>query len=146
MLCLGNICRSPLSEILLQSKISTSHFVDSAGTINFHEGKKADARSIAVAQQHGLDLNYHRSRPIAKQDFIDFDLIFCMDQQNYNDALQLTQNQAQKQQLYLILDLLPIKNKNVPDPYYGAANGFEQVYNLLDEATDALVAKHQLGH
>lgn len=139
MLCLGNICRSPLAEGILREKISKNHFVDSAGTINMHQGKKADARSIAVAKSHGVDINIHRSRPITKNDLDEFDIIFCMDQHNYDDAISMAKSEAQKQKISLILEDYGDGNiLEVPDPYYSDLQDFEEVYLLLDKACDRI--------
>ncbi|WKS94687.1 low molecular weight protein-tyrosine-phosphatase [Riemerella columbina] len=137
MLCLGNICRSPLAEGILRAKISEEHEVDSAGTSNYHEGNLADPRSIQTAEFHGIDIRNHRSRPLTTADFKYFDKIYCMDEQNYRDALRLAENEEERQKLTLILD----GGAEVPDPYYGGVGGFEKVYALLDKACDKIAEK-----
>jgi protein-tyrosine phosphatase len=133
MVCLGNICRSPLAEGILRSKLSVEHFVDSAGTIGFHEGEKPDRRSIETAARHGIDISGQRSRPLQKADFQRFDRIYCMDKSNLRDVLSLAENAEQKAKVSLI-----IENTNVPDPYYGSAKDFENVFQMLDEACEEI--------
>lgn len=140
MLCLGNICRSPLAEGILKSKVSDIHEIDSAGTSAFHEGHQADPRSIETADFHGIDITDHRSRPLTKEDFKVFDVIYCMDQQNYKDALKLAENEKEQQKLKLILE----DQQEVPDPYYGGIGGFEKVYAMLDKACDRVIKELNL--
>ena len=148
MVCLGNICRSPLAEGILASKLPNDKFlVDSAGTGSWHIGRTPDNRSIATAKKNGLDICNQKGRQFQKSDFDAFDYIFVMDNSNYNDVIHLAQNQAQKEKIQLILDaIFPNENVDVPDPYYGVANGFDMVYEMLDEACEViaqrLIAKH----
>ena len=148
MVCLGNICRSPLAEGILASKLPNDKFlVDSAGTGSWHIGRTPDNRSIATAKKNGLDICNQKGRQFQKSDFDAFDYIFVMDNSNYNDVIHLAQNQAQKEKVQLILDaIFPNENVDVPDPYYGVANGFDMVYEMLDEAcvviAQRLIAKH----
>jgi len=148
MVCLGNICRSPLAEGILASKLPTEKFlVDSAGTGSWHVGHAPDKRSISTAQKNGLNIANQRGRQFKRADFETFDYIFVMDNSNYNDVIHLAQNETQKNKVELILNaLFPDENVDVPDPYYGVANGFNQVYQMLDEActiiAEKLIAKH----
>lgn len=142
MLCLGNICRSPLAEGILRNKISNDNLVDSAGTISMHEGQKADKRSIKTAQNHQIDIDAHRSRPIAEKDFEEYDHIYCMDLNNLKDAMSLTKSEAQRHKISLILDVLQDNNsQEVPDPYWGDWSDFENVYQMLDKACDVIADK-----
>ncbi len=143
MVCLGNICRSPLAEGILKSKINSNHVsVDSAGTGHWHIGQLPDPRSIEIAQKHGLDITNQRGRQFTQQDFLDFDHIFVMDNSNKENVLQLTQNNAEKEKVQLILDeLFPLENVDVPDPYYGGDQGFENVYQMLDKACDEIAKR-----
>lgn len=143
MVCLGNICRSPLAEGILASKLPNDAFlVDSAGTSSWHEGNAPDKRSIATAQKKGLNISDQKGRQFTKTDFDTFDYIFVMDNSNYNDVIQLAENEIQKNKVQLILNqLFPGENVDVPDPYYGIANGFNQVYQMLDEACDVIAQK-----
>ena len=140
MVCLGNICRSPLAEGILKSKIDSNNiFVDSAGTGHWHIGKKPDPRSIEVAKKHQLDITDQRARQFSKQDFEDFDYIFVMDNTNKKDALSIARNDSDKEKIYLILnEIFPNENMDVPDPYYGGSEGFQNVYRMLDLSCNSI--------
>ncbi|MEN8185615.1 MAG: low molecular weight protein-tyrosine-phosphatase [Bacteroidota bacterium] len=141
MVCLGNICRSPLAEGILKSKVNNNEIlVDSAGTASYHVGELPDERSIQVAQINNIDLTNQRCRQITISDFDEFDHIYVMDSSNFNDVLSLARNEQDKQKVRRILDLIhPDKNLDVPDPYYGGERGFDRVFNLLDKACDEIV-------
>lgn len=143
MVCLGNICRSPLAEGLLASKLPKDKFVvDSAGTGNYHVGKQPDHRSIATAKKNGLDISYQKARQFSPNDFDTFDYIFVMDNSNYDDVLFLAKTDEHKKKVQLVLnELFPGDNVDVPDPYYGLQNGFDMVYEMLDETCDLLAKK-----
>jgi len=143
MVCLGNICRSPLAEGILKSKVDTSKvFVDSAGTGGWHVGDQPDQRSIAVANKNGIDITNQRGRKFSTYDFEQFDYIFVMDNSNYRDVLKLANSEEERQKVQLILDeIFPGENVDVPDPYYGGANGFEQVFKMLDEACELIAQR-----
>ena len=143
MVCLGNICRSPLAEGLLASKIPKKDFiVDSAGTGNWHVGKQPDDRSIAVAKKNGVDISYQRGRQFVQTDFEIYDHIYVMDNTNYMDVVAMAKNEDQKCKVHLILnELFPGENVDVPDPYYGLQNGFDTVYGMLNETCDAIAKK-----
>ena len=134
MVCLGNICRSPLAEGILKSKLPENYIVESAGTIDMHEGNQPDKRSIEVAKKHGIDISDQKSKHIQSSDFEEYDLIFCMDQNNLKDVQSLTTNENQLEKISLIL-----KNNEVPDPYWGNAQDFESVFQLLDKACDEIM-------
>jgi protein-tyrosine phosphatase len=143
MVCLGNICRSPLAEGILASKLPKDKFiVDSAGTGSWHIGRKPDERSIAVAKKYKLDISKQKGRQFTKSDFDAFDYIYAMDMSNYQDVIELSKNKSDKEKVQLILnELFPNENVDVPDPYYGVANGFEVVYKMLDETCDLIAKK-----
>lgn len=143
MVCLGNICRSPLAEGILKSKLSSESFVvDSAGTAGYHVGELPDGRSIEVARKYGIDITNQRSRKFTKADFDKFDMIFAMDQNNYADIVALSENEEQHEKVKMILnELYPDENRSVPDPYYGGDQGFENVYKMLDEACEIIASK-----
>ncbi|MCG7501485.1 low molecular weight phosphotyrosine protein phosphatase [Tenacibaculum sp. Mcav3-52] len=143
MVCLGNICRSPLAEGILKSKLSSESFiVDSAGTAGCHVGELPDGRSIEVARKYGIDITNQRSRKFTKADFDKFDMIFAMDQNNYADIVALSENEEQHEKVKMILnELYPDGNRSVPDPYYGGDQGFENVYKMLDEACEIIASK-----
>ena len=142
MVCLGNICRSPLAEGILRSKLSNNFTIDSAGTGGWHAGELPDKRSIAIANQKGLNITNQRARKFTKKDFSEFDLIYAMDNSNLNDILQLAPNENAKKKVHLILnEIFPNENRDVPDPYYGLNDGFENVFNMLDEACNSIAKK-----
>jgi len=140
MVCLGNICRSPLAEGILKQKIKEKELswqIDSAGTSGWHVGALPDSRSISTAKEHGIDISDQRSRQLKASDLQEFDLILAMDTSNYNDILRLA-NKEQRDKVKMILNFsYPRENRVVPDPYYN--DGFEQVYQLLDNACDQLI-------
>ena len=143
MVCLGNICRSPLAEGILKSKINTSKiFVDSAGTAAYHVGNLADERSIEVAKKYGIDITNQRARKFTVKDFDAFDVIYAMDESNYQNILMLARNSEDEEKVQLILNVIDAdKNASVPDPYYGGNQGFENVYKMLDEACEVIANK-----
>lgn len=143
MVCLGNICRSPLAEGILKSKLSSESFVvDSAGTAGYHVGELPDERSIEVARKYRIDITNQRSRKFTKADFDKFDMIFAMDQNNYADIVALSESEEQHEKVKMILnELYPDENRSVPDPYYGGDQGFENVYKMLDEACEIIASK-----
>ena len=141
MVCLGNICRSPLAEGILQNKVNNDLvFVDSAGTGGFHIGSKPDSRSIAVGLKYDIDISHQRCRKFSVDDFNEFDLIYVMDLSNYRNVIALAQNEQQKNKVKLLLDEVESTTKEVPDPYYDD-NGFEHVFHLIDEACTAIANK-----
>ncbi|RTY66236.1 low molecular weight phosphotyrosine protein phosphatase [Flavobacterium sp. GSP27] len=148
MVCLGNICRSPLAEGLLASKLPKNKFsVDSAGTGSWHIGHSPDERSIAVAKINKINISNQKGRQFSSADFDTFDYIYVMDNSNYEDVVQLAEHPKQIEKVQLILnELFPNEKVDVPDPYFGLPNGFEIVYNMLDEActvlAQKLIAKH----
>jgi protein-tyrosine phosphatase len=148
MVCLGNICRSPLAEGILASKLPQDKFiVDSAGTGSWHVGHAPDKRSIAVAQKNGLCIDGQKGRQFKTSDFDEFDYIYVMDNSNYRDVLQLAKTSEHKNKVHLILnELFPDENVDVPDPYYGSTNGFDNVYQMLDEVADIIAEKLIKAH
>jgi len=143
MVCLGNICRSPLAEGLLRSKLDTSIFeIDSAGTSTYHQGSLPDQRSIEVASKYGLDITNQKSRPFTKKDFQSFDYIYVMDSSNYEDVINMVDNKEEEDKVNLILNTIyPGENQSVPDPYHDSINGFEQVYHMLDESCSVIASE-----
>ena len=136
MVCLGNICRSPLAEGILKSKLNPDFFiVDSAGTSAYHIGELPDHRSIAIAKKNGIDISNQRARKFIANDFNEFDLIYAMDIENYHNICSLSTNKSNLLKVKLILnEINPLKDLSVPDPYYGGDFGFENVYEMLDKA------------
>ena len=136
MVCLGNICRSPLAEGILKSKLNPDFYiVDSAGTSAYHIGELPDHRSIAIAKKNGIDISNQRARKFIPNDFNEFDLIYAMDIENYHNICSLSTNKSNLLKVKLILnEINPLKDLSVPDPYYGGDFGFENVYEMLDKA------------
>lgn len=143
MVCLGNICRSPLAEGIMKAKLPADFVVDSAGTSGFHSGDAPDPRSIAVAQKYGIDISNQRSRQISVQDFEEFDKIYCMDKSNLKNVLALAENDEQRQKVALLLTEADRESifAEVPDPYYGGAKGFEKVFEMIDIACEEIAKK-----
>ncbi len=143
MVCLGNICRSPLAEGILKSKVDANKFyIDSAGTGGWHIGELPDDRSISVARTHGVDLTDQRCRKFSILDFDDFDIIYVMDKSNYSDVISLARFEKDKNKVRLILDELNVWESNeVPDPYYDGDKGFEDVFQMLNKTCDIIASK-----
>lgn len=140
MVCLGNICRSPLAEGILKAKVDENKvFVDSAGTGDYHIDNPPDPRSIAIAKKKNLDIRAQRGRQFKVEDFDDFNLIYVMDNSNFKDVISLARNDDDRAKVRLILDeIFPTENVDVPDPYFGGDQGFENVYKMLNEACDKI--------
>ena len=140
MVCLGNICRSPLAEGILASKLPKDKFeVDSAGTGNWHVGKKPDERSIATAKKNGIDISNQRGKLFKKAHFKEFDYIFVMDNTNYENVMHLAPDLESSKKVQLILnELFPNENVDVPDPYYGLQNGFDMAFEMLNQSCEIL--------
>ncbi|WHF51684.1 low molecular weight protein-tyrosine-phosphatase [Chryseobacterium gotjawalense] len=137
MVCLGNICRSPLAEGILQSKLPEDFIVDSAGTIDMHEGKSPDQRSIQTAHNYNVDISQQKSRPFSADDFQEYDRIFVMDKNNLKDVLKLATTEVQRNKVSLILE----NNEEVPDPYWSEMAEFDRVYRLLDKACERIASE-----
>lgn len=144
--CLGNICRSPLAEALFRQHaarlgISDRVEIRSMGTGNWHVGHDADARTVATAARHGVDLSGHVAAQFGANDLADFDHVFVMDKGNLADVLALDTDDAQGQKVRLVREFDPRPGEYfVPDPYTGGAEGFEHVHAILDRTTASLAA------
>ena len=142
MVCLGNICRSPLAEGILKSMVDSNRvFVDSAGTAGYHVGHAPDKRSIAVARKYNLDISGQQCRKFTELDFLEFDHIYAMDKSNFSNILNLAQTEKEAAKVRLLLDEVDLGLKEVPDPYYGAEDGFEQVFHLIEKACVSIAEK-----
>ncbi len=141
MVCLGNICRSPLAEGILRKK--TNHLkikIDSAGTAGYHIGSLPDIRSIEIADKYNINLRNQRARQFSRIDFNKFDIIYAMDTNNYSHLIALAKNPEERNKIRMILnEINPNLYESVPDPYYGGDNGFQEIYNMLDKACDKIV-------
>jgi len=142
MVCLGNICRSPLAQGILEDKAknhSLDIYVDSAGFESYHTGQSPDPRSREIAKKHGINISGQRARMFKYSDFEKFDRIYVMDHNNYADVLRTARTEEDKKKVDLILNLVaPGHNLAVPDPYYDSIKGFEKVYEMLDKACEVL--------
>ena len=141
MVCLGNICRSPLAEGILSLKGKHLNLeVDSAGTAAYHIGKQPDIRSIEIANKYTIDLNQQRARQFSRADFDKFDIIYAMDTNNYAHLISLASNETEHNKIRMILnEINPKAYQSVPDPYYGGENGFQDIYNILDKACNKII-------
>ena len=147
--CLGNICRSPLAEGVMRHKLKQAGLdhqvhLDRCGTGAWHVGNQPDRRSMQVAAQHGVAMDDLRARQVRQQDFYAFDLILAMDHSNLADlrAIEPADGQAD---VALYLDYCELaadlSTDEVPDPYYGGADGFERVYGMIDRASSYLLER-----
>lgn len=143
MVCLGNICRSPLAEGILKEKTKDLNTeIDSAGTASYHIGNPPDPRSIEIAKKYNIDLTTQRARQFHYTDFEKFDLIYAMDKNNYAQLMSQATSEKERKKIKMILnEIEPNSFKSVPDPYYGGDNGFQQVYNMLETACEKIKLK-----
>ncbi|MEP1032934.1 low molecular weight protein-tyrosine-phosphatase [Ekhidna sp.] len=137
--CLGNICRSPLAEAIFKKKVeigglSNKIHADSAGTANYHVGENPDPRTIEIAEKHGVPVD-HKGQQFQKKHQSQFDYLLAMDHSNYRNMTVEMGSDPDK--LMLMRDFDPHgKGQDVPDPWYGGMNGFEEVYQILDRSLD----------
>lgn len=145
MVCLGNICRSPLAHGILESKLPSDQFyVDSAGTANYHIGDPPDRRSIAVARSKGIDISHQRGQQFRASFFDAFDYIYVMDDSNYENVIALARNSKDISKVKLIMEEdTSLKINYVPDPYYGDESGFDYVFEILNQVCDKIALKLQ---
>lgn len=147
MVCLGNICRSPLAEGILRdktNKLGIPVFIDSAGTSNYHTGEHPDKRTVSNALKNGIDISKLKARQFKVADFDEFDIIFVMDSSNYSNVIDLARNKNDIEKVELILNRVhPKSNMAVPDPYFGGEEGFQTVFELLDTACNTIALSLQ---
>jgi len=151
MVCLGNICRSPLAEGILQQKAREAGYdwiVDSAGTNGYHIGEQPHVLSQKVARDHGIDISGQCCRKLVKEDLLSFDRLFVMDQENYAAVKRICtdywQMEKNDRKVTMILDLLyPGENREVPDPWYGTEKDYRLVFDLLSRACDKLIDQYR---
>ncbi len=143
--CLGNICRSPVAQGIFQNSlikhqdghIAKKWLIDSAGTSDYHKNDSPDPRSQESTAYHGIDISKQRSRQIEYKDFEKFDFIFVMDSSNYKNVIKLTHNSLYHKKIHFFLDsTFPNENRQVPDPYFGGKGGFENVFQMLNKASE----------
>lgn len=146
MVCLGNICRSPLAQGILEHKLKEQGLnwvVDSAGTGGGHSGMGPDNRSQQIAMKHGIDISAQEARRIRYSDITEFDIIYCMDATNLVNVRDICHTLQEEAKVKLIMEECdPGKKMDVPDPYYGGPEGFEKIYQLLDKACDAIIKNY----
>lgn len=139
MVCLGNICRSPLAHGILESKLPADEFyIDSAGTGNYHIGASPDERSVKIAKHYGIDISNQKCRQFQVSDFDHFDLIYVMDASNFSNVVKLARNPKDISKVHFILNSENQKMREIPDPYYGGIKDFEYVFDLLNKACDTI--------
>lgn len=143
MVCLGNICRSPLAEgILAHLAADLDLVIDSAGTGDWHQGQMPDVRSIAIANKYGIDITNQRARHFKAADLDRFDCIYAMDKSNYENILRLAKTDEQRNKVKLILnESFPDEDREVPDPYYRGDDGFDNVYLMLEQACKKIITQ-----
>lgn len=144
MVCLGNICRSPLAHGILQNRIEAHKLdweVDSAGTSGWHIGQQPDHRSIAIARSNGIDISGQKARQFKASDLDYYDIIYVMDSSNYQNVSLLDPTNSHSHKIKLILNnVYPEENRAVPDPYY--ENNFQEVYQMIEQAVDKILEEY----
>ncbi len=145
MVCLGNICRSPIAHGIM-ANISPNSFVDSAGTGSYHIGSPPDPRSIQVAQDNGIDISHQSARQFQSSDFTKFDNIFVMDRQNYRDVIAKVNHQDDIDKVELLCEAAGLGMRPVPDPYYGGDEGFQSVFDLVKTACHRIAEQWKGNH
>jgi Protein-tyrosine-phosphatase len=146
MVCLGNICRSPLAEGILKDKVEKAEldwFVDSAGTNGYHIGEAPHKLSQKVARLNGIDICQQKARQFVKEDFDRFDKIYAMADDVLDDIKHIAKSKFDPSKVdFLMNELFPGQNISVPDPWYGPEPGYHQVYKLIDDACEAIIRKY----
>lgn len=143
--CLGNICRSPLAKTVFRDKVEEAGLEEyfeivSSGTSNYHVGEQADRRMRKTAERHGLSLEEHRASQFDKEDLEAFDHVFVMDKSNLNDVLHLDEEDEHGAKVRLFREFDPEPGDyQVPDPYHGGRQGFENVFDIVDRTADMLL-------
>ena len=147
MVCLGNICRSPLAEGILQYKAKQAGLnwvIDSAGTAGYHIGEPPHTLSQKVAFLNGVDIGKQQCRQFTKKDMLTFDRIFVMDKDNYEEVKRISSEYWDEKKVALLLnELYPGERRNVPDPWYGTEKDFHAVYDMLDKACDKIIEHYK---
>jgi protein-tyrosine phosphatase len=147
MVCLGNICRSPLAEGILQAKAAAAGLnwqIDSAGTNGYHVGESPHPLSQKVAKINGIDISMQRARRFRAADFEEFDLIFAMAEDVIDEMKSIARQRFDSAKVDLLMNVLhPGKNLDVPDPWYGTEPGYHDVFAMISQACDKLIENHQ---
>ena len=146
MVCLGNICRSPLAEGILQDKAGKAGLnwvIESAGTNGYHTGEPPHHLSIKVAKQNGIDIGDQRSRHFTAKDNETYDIVYAMAADVLEDMKRIAQKNFDTKKVNLFLnELYPGQNKDVPDPWYGTEPGYHEVFNIINDACDSIIKKY----
>ena len=145
MVCLGNICRSPIAHGIM-ADISPNSFVDSAGTGSYHIGSPPDLRSIQVAQDNGIDISHQSARQFQSSDFTKFDHIFVMDRQNFRDVIAKANHQDDIDKVELLCEAADLGMRPVPDPYYQGDEEFQNVFYLVKTACHRIAEQWKDSH
>lgn len=145
MVCLGNICRSPLAEGILQHKAQQAGLnwkVESAGTGAYHTGEAPHTLSQKVARMNGIDISTQKARQFVKEDIVYYDKIYVMDSSNYNDVKRICREEWDAEKVDLLLnESHPGQNRSVPDPWYGKEDGYHEVFKMIDKACEMIIQK-----
>lgn len=144
MVCLGNICRSPLADGIMRAKLDEKRIsaeVDSCGTAAYHVGEAPDSRMIATAKARGVDISMLQARQFSVSDYDIFNRIYVMDRSNYKNVIALARNEEDKAKVSLLLSHSNSKYSEVPDPYYGGQDGFDLVFDLVEDACENIAQK-----
>lgn len=146
VVCLGNICRSPLAEGILQKKAAErglDWLIESAGTNGYHTGEPPHHLSRKVAKKNGIDISGQLSRKFSADDFDRYDIIYIMADDVLRDMKKIAGEKFDRNKVNFFLNALyPGKNHDVPDPWYGDEDGYDDVYTIIDEASDAIILNH----
>ena len=146
MVCLGNICRSPLAEGILQNKVTAAGLtwsVDSAGTNNYHIGEAPHPLSQKVARMHGIEISNQRARRFDPQDFDRFDKIYALAGDVLHEIRRIARNKFDSSKVDLLMnELYPGEDLDVPDPWYGPEPGYHDVFKMIDKVCDAIIDKY----
>lgn len=146
MVCLGNICRSPIAEGVLQHKATErglNWVVDSAGTESYHIGEPPHRHSQHICLQHGIDISGQRARRFSRADLDRYDIIYALATDVYGEIERIVGRSADSSNVKLFLDeLQPGANASVPDPYYGEQDGYTHVFELIDQTCEAIIKKY----
>ena len=144
MVCLGNICRSPMAEGIMRFRAEEAGIdleTDSAGTANYHVGEEPDHRAVRYMKSRGIDISNLRGRQFHRRDFEYFDRIYVMDASNFQNVMKLAESDEHRAKVKMILDeVYPGEQRPVPDPWFGDMSDFEAVYDMLDEAARQITA------
>lgn len=150
MVCLGNICRSPLAEGILQHKASRAGLnwrIESAGTNSYHIGEAPHPLSQKVAKLNGLDISRQRARRFTPADFENYDKIYALSEDVLDDMKRIAKNKFDPSKVDLLMnELHPGKNLDVPDPWYGTEPGYHEAYRIIEEACNAIIKKYSATH